>query len=391
MVRKWASYGLFASVLAILAVFSLFVSFGERGRVESTTAYRQAPRTAGLTTYFLHTECITHARDVNPGFFADGKTLEKAFIVRHNLGSGNFFPVEGGLEMTKVTPEMTGWEFGWESDRFVLETDQVDNEWGFALVNSANEVFYEIGGGPEAPLWGQTCPDLVVFANENSEFHNRLVPREANPQRHEYIFGSCETRCPYVPIDQWPQEKIDRESALLKASPPNTLGSSFTMYGTAGTGVCTANLLAGEDIMFHLNPRDWRQGSALVMDAWYKSRGLTYGRPEYFRSLPYKFGPTGDRSSTFKWRVKFTYKVGYFDIVFCTDWYDDDTCEPYTTYNYGNGDDGYKYITRLQVFDKASGPDKLQDKQQIKPADCFFYATKAGVTADPYWGAPREG
>ena len=64
-------------------------------------------------------------------FWLDGE--KEAYIVRHNYGSNNFFLPEDAIKMERVIVDEATAERG-----YVVNTSQVDYEFGFALKKSRN-------------------------------------------------------------------------------------------------------------------------------------------------------------------------------------------------------------------------------------------------------------
>ena len=60
----------------------------------------------------------------------------------------------------------------WEGEqgKFVLTTNQVNFEYGFAIMNAAGKVLYEIGGA-ESPIWGAMCKDAQMYGS----YWNRVM------------------------------------------------------------------------------------------------------------------------------------------------------------------------------------------------------------------------
>ena len=339
-------------------------------------------QTAGMNRYLVKTRCISDATKASaPAFFREGATITGAMIVRHNVNTPNFFtPFEPQMMMMPVTYEDTGWEWDWEEGRFYLDTDRVDGEWGFALINNFNETFYEVGSGADAPLWGKTCPDLVRYDNEVDQFFNRDMAREnaTTPNRMEYVFGECARECPVREFMDWTHEQRELETARTVEDPPNELGSEFVMYGLAGNGVCGMDLYtsgnggvaAGGDIIMHFLPLDY--SNSLVLDN--KLNGLWFTQ----QMEPWVFGPRGDTSSTQEWRMRVELKESFFDIQTCTSWADDSTCTPYTTYNYRTGAGGYSTIDGIKVHAGRAA-------NLIRAHDCAFYSTRPGPKKNDLW------
>ena len=371
--------GVFAAVAVValvgLAIFRVGIFGG--GAAEHTSGFRYGQPVGSKIRYIVKTRCISDATKAsNPGFFRDGTTIESAMIVRHNLNSPSFFNAyEASMMMTPVTRELTGWEWDWEAGRFFVDTDELDWEWGFALVNNFGEVFYEIGSGPGAPLWGKTCPDVNRFDSPTAQYHNRLMTKEANAtsQQIEYVFGDCESECPERNFIDWAEEDKAAETASTKADPPDVLGAEFIMYGLAGNGVCGMDLYASGnggvanpstgDIVMHFLPLDYSNN--LVIDS---RQNMAFASQQM---EPWVFGPRGDTSSTYQWMMRCKLEEDHIDIRVCSSWSDDSTCEPYTTYNYRSGAGGYSLIDGILVH---AG----RDLNLIKGHDCGFYSRRPG-------------
>lgn len=374
-----------AQTLCLVAIVALagVVTFGRAPGIpaEPRKGFRMG-QAAGMNRYIVKTRCISDATKASlPGFFREGAEITGAMIVRHNVNDPNFFhPFEPEMMMQPVTFEDTGWEWDWEDGRFYLDTDRVDGEWGFALINNYGEAFYEVGSGADAPLWGKTCEDLVRYDNEVDQFFNRDVAREnaTTPNRMEYVFGECAQECPSREFNEWTQEQRDQETARTVADPPNVLGSEFVMYGLAGNGVCGMDLYtsgnggaaANGDIIMHFLPLDY--DNSLVLD------NKLNGRWAFQQMERWAFGPRGDTSSTQEWRMRVKLEESFFDIKTCTSWTDDSTCSPYATYNYRTGAGGYSTIDGIRVHGGRQA-------NLIRAHDCAFYSTRPGPKKNTVW------
>lgn len=334
-----------------------------------------------MSRFIVRTRCIPDSvKATNPNFFREGTNITGAMIVRHNLDTPSFFPTfEDGFVMTPVTYDMTGYEWDWEEGRFLLETDQVDWEWGFALVNSEGEIFYEIGDKGK-PLYQGTCPDLVHFDSPTQQFYNRLFTKEQDAGgKVDYVFGTCDQTCPQETFNDWSPAKRKILTDQVKANTPNEVGSEFTMYGTAGLGVCQFDILAAgnydpndqyaQDRLLHFAPNDrvpychtntrkdhqW-SGENTWPDAW-------------------PLGPRGDPTSTAQWRIRIKLESSYMDVQSCTDWVDDSTCKTQQKQTYTFG---YKPsdIVGIQVA-------KPYDTNFIRNDKCDFFAKYPGAQKNP--------
>ena len=113
----------------------------------------------------------------------------------------------------------------------------------------------------------------------------------------------------------------------------------------------------------HFNPRDWTQQT--ILDS--RLNGI-WQAPE---THDWPFGPVGDTTSTFLWKVMFRFETGYMNIKKCTDWYDDNTCSDWLQFHYRNGDDGYTHTDTIKVH--------AGNALNLIRGNCYFYATWAGL------------
>lgn len=151
--------------------------------------------TKGTARYVLHTYCKPKDAKYNyADFWLDGE--KEAYLVHHNYGTNNWFTKETALKMERtVLDENTG-ERG-----YVLETDAVDFEFGFALKNTkTGEWVYEVGRGSEGLLYNAPC------VQQYGSYFNRVRTSMPNPANIEYVFGSCDSTCAgYVDTANVPQ------------------------------------------------------------------------------------------------------------------------------------------------------------------------------------------
>jgi len=331
--RGWTTVTLrrLAAGAAVAAVATL----GVLSSPEATRRVQSAlGLTPGQTRYILRTRCMSdYVKAANPGFFREGTSVTGARLVRHNLGSPSFFLAdEAGMEMTPVTIDMTGYEWDWEEGRFLIDlpTGTLDNEWGFALVNSAGEYFYEVGSGADAPLWGQTCRDLVRYDSPTDQWFNRLMSLEAT-DKIEYVFGSCDNTCPQRDFMDWSDSQRALATQQVLENTPNEVGAEFTMYGYAGDGVCQFDILVpghesatdqyAQNRIMHFAPAD--RNDYVHTNA--RKDGVWEGEQNWPGGWP--FGPKNDPSSKFEWRVKILLKETTMESFACSSWTDDSTCE----------------------------------------------------------------
>ena len=81
-------------------------------------------------TFTLHTDCVNNVKNHHAEFWTH-TPIQRAYVVRHNFGSGAFFDfkdAENNLRMLRKESDVPG-----EHGVFELTTDQVDFEWGYAL------------------------------------------------------------------------------------------------------------------------------------------------------------------------------------------------------------------------------------------------------------------
>ena len=363
-----------------VAIGACAATLGALGAIGARVA-RTGADAGERTTYVVRTRCISDAvRAKRPEFFADGATITGARLVRHNLREDDFFEWDSGLVMEPVTYEMTGWEWDWEDGRYVVETADVNWEWGFALENDRGEHFYEIGKRDSPMFRGDRwCRAVVKYGS----FFNRLVTRDAGyGEKIDYVFGSCQRTCPEIPFMEWPLAARERETQRVLEDTPNELGSEFSMYGTAGTGVCQFDIFVeGDDgnpdnlytrnRLLHFLPADSRAdvhtNSKKAPASWTgEVYWLDASGNKYW---PTQFGPRGDRSSDKKWRVRMVLKETAIEIYACDDWLDNDSCELKSTDPYFNGQN-YADITGVGMTPGYAS--------NLIPGDCDFFAKRAG-------------
>ena len=142
------------------------------------------PGAKGTASFTLHSYCKTKEVKANYGdFWLDGE--KEAYIVRHNYGSGKFFEPKDAVKMERaVLSEETG-ERG-----YVVSTDKVDFEFGFAIRSKATgEWVYEIGKGTKAFLYNEPC------VQQYGAYWNRVRTSQPDKDNIEYVLGSCNVTC----------------------------------------------------------------------------------------------------------------------------------------------------------------------------------------------------
>ena len=146
------------------------------------------PNGEGMGQFTLHTYCKTPEVKKNyADFWLDGE--KEAYIVRHNYGSNNFFLPEDAIKMERVIVDEATAERG-----YVVNTSQVDYEFGFALKNLATgEWLYEIGKGSESMVYNEHC------VQQFGAYWNRIRTSQPDPSNVEYVLGTCRKKCARLP------------------------------------------------------------------------------------------------------------------------------------------------------------------------------------------------
>ena len=184
-----------------------------------------APRPTGSSQsrYILHTACKPRELAVqHSAFFLDGS--KEAYLVKHNYDTPDFFTKENALKMVRQKLP-SGNEYG-----YVLDTDQVDFEYGFALKNTAtDEWLYEIGES-DSPLAYKSC------TQKYGEYFNRARTLETNKASIETVFGNCTNDCSSY-VDSSYSMKITDEGVTIPNCDSSTLDLGegddarlFTLY-----------------------------------------------------------------------------------------------------------------------------------------------------------------
>ena len=156
------------------------------------------PNGEGMGQFTLHTYCKTPEVKKNyADFWLDGE--KEAHIVRHNYGSNNFFLPEDAIKMERVIVDEATAERG-----YVVNTSQVDYEFGFALKNLATgEWLYEIGKGSESMVYNEHC------VQQFGAYWNRIRTSQPDPSNVEYVLGTCRKKCAHDYLESSMQMRYD--------------------------------------------------------------------------------------------------------------------------------------------------------------------------------------
>ena len=156
------------------------------------------PNGEGMGQFTLHTYCKTPEVKKNyADFWLDGE--KEAYIVRHNYGSNNFFLPEDAIKMERVIVDEATAERG-----YVVNTSQVDYEFGFALKNLATgEWLYEIGKGSESMVYNEHC------VQQFGAYWNRIRTSQPDPSNVEYVLGTCRKKCAHDYLESSMQMRYD--------------------------------------------------------------------------------------------------------------------------------------------------------------------------------------
>ena len=182
-------------LLPILLVAALFAAF----TVEHPTKGYRPPMGSGVHTYVLDARCVSaETRALNPIFFRHGAVVVAASIVRHDPSTAGLGvdadPTARGMNSNSAL----GMRRPGADERFIIETDALDGDWGFAIRNNYDDVFYEVGDDEGAPMWDRVC-ETRAFGERIRDLVRGWIPslREGRRGRTvEYVFGSCDRRCP---------------------------------------------------------------------------------------------------------------------------------------------------------------------------------------------------
>lgn len=140
-------------------------------------------------TFRLETECIPDSvKAFAPGFWAPGRTVRSANIVKHNFNSASFF--ETGHKAVAMTRSVD------VPGLFEVTTTRVNFEYGFELVNDLGHRTREIGLAHKvvATHMGDCAPHF-------GKYRNRVL----HSFNESWVYGTCEHSCPReVPVTETP-------------------------------------------------------------------------------------------------------------------------------------------------------------------------------------------
>ena len=172
-------------------------------------------------TFILHTGCVdVKAKDTE--FWSHGH-VRAAYIVRHNFWGGSMFEFKDALRMQLKESPVPG-----EHGVFELTTDQVNFEWGFAVVNSEGKVLYEVGQQA-----GGTSMCSYFFVNSIRRVTPQLVcfiPHPPMPDRVHHAHESVKPQVESEYTNDWCDDRGNR-------TPPCTARRARTPTSAAGTGI----------------------------------------------------------------------------------------------------------------------------------------------------------
>ena len=184
-------------LLPILLVAALFAAF----TVEHPTKGYRPPMGSGVHTYVLDARCVSaETRALNPIFFRPGAVVVAASIVRHDPSTADL-GVDADPTATARgmhSNSALGMRRPGADERFIIETDALDGDWGFAIRNNYDDVFYEVGDDEGAPMWDRVC-ETRAFGERIRDLVRGWIPSQREGRRGrtvEYVFGSCDRRCP---------------------------------------------------------------------------------------------------------------------------------------------------------------------------------------------------
>ena len=305
------------------------------------TPKRNPGRSTPLT-YTLHLGCESDDLIAkHPTFFnGEYRDIVEARIVHHNyhvnagVGTASFFEWDHGLVMEEVNLQ-TG-----DLKTFVLTTNKINYEYGFALKNSAGKVLYEIGKVRESPLEGDCVYNF-------GGYRNRVITtdwrRSTDLGFIDATFGRCAANCmpgdPANPWD-WDEEAKRKGSNMMKKYPPTGLNGQFIMYGVNNGGICTMNLHTQrgdcDDILTHFDPRP--KTSSFITD----NQRCNVWQGQY-ETLPWKTAEMGSvqENDNTRWKFTFQYHTDGLNILL--------NDEYYHKYAWDAQDGGYNTISYIQI------------------------------------------
>lgn len=235
------------------------------------------PDGEGTGKFTLHTYCKSPEVKKNyADFWLDGE--KEAYLVHHNYGTQNWFTEESAIKMERVILDETTGERG-----YVVNTAEVDYEFGFALRNSqTGEWVYEIGKGSEAMLYNEPC------VQQFGSYFNRIRTSQPDPSDVEWVLGTCEQKCAADYLETANQQRFD--AGVIPPAPGELIiGKSddarlFSLYSAVfGTWIRSA---ASRDTQFAESENEarhlvahvdaygpdlrWSEGSAYLLMAQIK-------------------------------------------------------------------------------------------------------------------------
>ena len=224
--------------------------------------YSLAPEPQGVqqpVQFQVDTKCISaEVKGKFSDFFA--KNITGAYVVKHNFGTYDFFNFEDAIKMTdgisevvKCMSTVLGLVCPEKDGRYMVTTDQVDFEWGFALENEDGAVLYEIGKAG-APLAEKPCDDIQlhhpywnrIMTVKDKTYADAIAAEQAkgdaaDQERITYlqsmrtsfdgsrrnVFGMCEAECALPPFS-CPEGSYYMGGTCVLRCPPGMGGTGNT-------------------------------------------------------------------------------------------------------------------------------------------------------------------
>lgn len=188
--RRGRAYASAARVLALGACCGVGFFFSPMKRaVSDRLGIAAVYKVTAETKFTLDVGCI---KDTGRRFFENGGRVTGVRIVRHNLHSTNFFDFTDGIVMR----EDTAANEGAHQRKFSVTTDQVDFEYGFALINQRGDHLYEIGESTSPLAKTFASDENTACIQQYGEYFNRVRTLDKTPEVVNWQFGNCYKECP---------------------------------------------------------------------------------------------------------------------------------------------------------------------------------------------------
>ena len=232
------------ATIGACALATLGVAAFARSNWNETLGMAPVYSVTGSATFTVDVGCVdASVRSQNANFFSYGAQIVGAKLVRHNLDSKEFFEYEDAISMTLSHEDAY-------QKQFTVTTDEVDFEYGFALVNSRGDHLYEIGAD-SAPLREQwhrleRDPEHDNCVQKYGDFYNRVRTMDKSPTTVTFRWGSCEAQCeppspppPSPPSPSPPSPPAPPATPLVAdrciadPSPPELASSPFTISASS--------------------------------------------------------------------------------------------------------------------------------------------------------------